>query len=33
VFEERMLKRMLGPNREAITGFGRKLHNEELHKF
>jgi hypothetical protein len=33
VFEDRMLKRMLGPKRESIVGFGRKLHDEELHKF
>jgi hypothetical protein len=31
VFENRMLKRILGHKGEKITGGWRKLHNEELH--
>jgi hypothetical protein len=31
VFENRMLKRILGPKRDEVTGEWRKLHNEELH--
>jgi hypothetical protein len=30
VFEDRVLRRMLGPKRDEITGDWRKLHNEEL---
>ena len=30
VFENRALKRILGPNREEVTGEWRKLHNEVL---
>jgi hypothetical protein len=31
VFENRMLRRILGANRDETTGGWRKLHNEELH--
>jgi hypothetical protein len=31
VFENRVLKRIFGPNRDRVTGGCRKLHNEELH--
>jgi hypothetical protein len=31
VFENRMLRRILGPKRDGVTGRWRKLHNEELH--
>jgi len=30
VFENRVLKRVFGPNRDGVTGEWRKLHNEEL---
>jgi hypothetical protein len=30
VFENRALRRMLGPRRYKVTGGWRKLHNEEL---
>jgi hypothetical protein len=30
VFENRVLKRILGPKRNEVTGEWRKLHNEEL---
>jgi hypothetical protein len=30
VFENRVLRRIVGPKREELTGGGRKLHNEEL---
>jgi hypothetical protein len=30
-FENRLLKRIFGPNTEKVTGGWRKLHNEELH--
>jgi hypothetical protein len=30
-FENRMLRRIFGPEREEVTGGWRKLHNEELH--
>jgi hypothetical protein len=33
VFENRVLRRMLGPKRDEVTGEWRKLHNEELHNF
>jgi hypothetical protein len=33
VFENRVLRRMFGPKRDAMTGRQRKQHNEELHKF
>jgi hypothetical protein len=32
LFENRMLRRIFGPNRDEVTGGWRKLHNEELHK-
>ena len=31
VFENRMLRRILGPKRDEVTGEWRKLHNEELY--
>jgi hypothetical protein len=31
VFENRVLRRISGPNRDEVTGDWRKLHNEELH--
>jgi len=30
VFENRVLRRVFGPNRDEVTGELRKLHNEEL---
>ena len=30
VFENRVLRRILGPKRDEVTGDWRKLHNEEL---
>ena len=30
VFENRVLKQILGPKRDEVTGKWRKLHNEEL---
>jgi hypothetical protein len=30
-FENRVLRRIFGPKREEITGYWRKLRNEELH--
>ena len=30
VFENRVLRRIFGPKRDAVTGEWRKLHNEEL---
>jgi hypothetical protein len=32
VFENMLLRRIFGPKRDEVTGGGRKLHNEELHK-
>jgi hypothetical protein len=31
VFKNRVLRRILGPKRDEVTGGWRKLHNEELH--
>jgi hypothetical protein len=31
VFENRVLRRIFGPKRDEVTGYWRKLHNEELH--
>jgi hypothetical protein len=31
VFENRVLRRIFGPERDEVTGGRRKLHNEELH--
>jgi hypothetical protein len=28
VFENRVLRRILGPKRDEVTGYWRKLHNE-----
>jgi hypothetical protein len=33
VFENRVLMRIFGPERDEVTGDWRKLHNEELHNF
>jgi hypothetical protein len=30
VFENRVLRRILGPKRDEVTGVWRKLHNEKL---
>jgi hypothetical protein len=30
VFENNVLRRIFGPERDAVTGEWRKLHNEEL---
>jgi hypothetical protein len=30
MFENRVLRRILGPKRDKVTGEWRKLHNEEL---
>ena len=30
VFKDRVLRRILGPKRDEVTGEWRKLHNEEL---
>ena len=30
VFENRVLREILGPKRDEVTGDWRKLHNEEL---
>jgi hypothetical protein len=31
VFENRVLKKIFGPNRDEVRGEWRQLHNEELH--
>jgi hypothetical protein len=31
VFENRVLRRIFGPKTDKVTGFWRKLHNEDLH--
>jgi hypothetical protein len=31
VFENRVLRRIFGSNKDEVTGEWRKLHNEELH--
>jgi hypothetical protein len=31
VYENRVLRRLFGPERDLVTGGWRKLHNEELH--
>jgi hypothetical protein len=33
VFENKLLRRILGPKRHEVTGGWRKLHNEELRDF
>jgi hypothetical protein len=33
VFENRVLRRILGPKRDEVTGEWRKLHNEEFRDF
>jgi hypothetical protein len=32
VFENRVLRKMVGPKKDEVTGELRKLHNEELKK-
>jgi hypothetical protein len=32
VFENRLLRRVFGPKRDAITGEKRKLHNDEIYE-
>jgi hypothetical protein len=31
MFENQVLRRIIGPKREVVTGEWRKLHNEKLH--
>jgi hypothetical protein len=31
VFENKVLRRIFGPKRDAVTGEWRRLHNKELH--
>jgi hypothetical protein len=31
VFENKVLRRIFGPNRDEVTGEWRRLHNKELH--
>jgi hypothetical protein len=31
VFENRMLRKIFGPEREEVVGGWKRLHNEELH--
>ena len=31
MFENRVLRKILGPRRDEVTGEGRRLHNEELY--
>jgi hypothetical protein len=33
VFENKVLRRIFGPETDEMTGVCRKLHNEELHNF
>jgi hypothetical protein len=33
VFENRVLRRVLGPKRDEVTGEWRKIHNEELNLY
>jgi hypothetical protein len=33
VFENWVLRRISGPNRDEVTGEWRKFHSEELHNF
>jgi hypothetical protein len=33
VFENRVLRRIFGPERDEMTGGWRELHNEKLHGF
>jgi hypothetical protein len=32
MFENRMLRRIFGPDRKEVAGGWRRLHNQELHK-
>jgi uncharacterized membrane protein len=32
-FENRVMRRIFGPNRVEVTGGWKMLHNEELHNF
>jgi hypothetical protein len=31
VFENRVLRRIIGPKKEKVVGVWRRLHNEEVH--
>jgi hypothetical protein len=33
VFENRVLRRIFGPNRDKVAGGWRKLHNKEIRNF
>jgi hypothetical protein len=33
VFENRMMRKIVGPKRDGVTGYLRILHDEELHDF
>jgi hypothetical protein len=33
MFENRVYRRIFGPERDEVTGEWRKLHNEELHTY
>jgi hypothetical protein len=33
VFENRMLRKIFGPNRDEVAGGWKKLHSKELHNF
>jgi hypothetical protein len=33
VLENRVLRKIFGPNKEEVSGGWRRMHNEELHKF
>jgi hypothetical protein len=33
MFDNRVLGRIFGPTKDEVTGYWRKLHNEELHNF
>jgi hypothetical protein len=33
VFENRVLRRIFGPEREEVAGGWKRLHNEKLHNF
>jgi hypothetical protein len=33
MFENRVLRRIFGPERDEVTGEWRNLHNEEIHEF
>ena len=33
VYENRVLRKLFGPKRDEVTGYWRRLHNEELYGF